>query len=194
VTALDAEIIKKQGFIDQIKKDRELIEERLEKIQSPFGTLPVGLSEAVLVFPVVLAAGIILYSLALANMIRLRKHYHEATISRYPREDQKIEGNITILAPVWLDPIGDRSANIWYMLILSLPVLAYIAALLLIPCSWLLGQPQPHSMWLTRIGYSVLYVLSVFFVMLGSLQIRREWWDYKKWSDYQRTINENGVD
>lgn len=180
VTALNAEIMQMQGFIDEIISAKADIEMRLQKIQSPFGTLPVGLSEAVLAFPVALAAGIILYFLALADMIRLRKDYHQATIWHYPMDAQKIESHISILAPVWLDPIGDRSVNKWHILMLNLPVLAYMLALLLILYGWYIGQPQPGSMPLIRVGYFAVYVLGVFSFVLCGLRIGREWSYYKK--------------
>ena len=63
---------------------------------------------------------------------------------------------------------------------LSLPVLAYMVALLLILYSWYIGEPEPGSMPLIRVGYFSVYVLGVFSFVLVGLRIGREWSHYKK--------------
>lgn len=180
IATLNTEIEQMQGYIDKIAKAKEDIAKRLEKIQSPFGSLPVGLNEAVLAFPVALAVAIVLFALVLADIIRLRKLYHQTTILCYPEDGQKIEDSISVLAPAWLDPIGDTSNPKRRILMLSLPALAYMIALLLIVYSWYIGEPQPGSTWLIRVGYLVLYALGVFGFMIGGLRIKQEWWDYRK--------------
>jgi uncharacterized protein YlxW (UPF0749 family) len=180
VTKLNLDIEKRQDFIDKITTAKADIEDRLEKIQSPFGTLPVGLKEAVLAFPVAVAAGIILYAFALADMIRLRKLYHHATIECYEEFDDKVKEAIRIMAPVWIDPMGDRSANQWRVLMLCLPVLAFGITLVLIFYSWYISPTQPGSSPLIRLGYLVLYVLlSVFGFILAGRRILREWRAYQ---------------
>jgi archaellum component FlaC len=179
VATLNSDIEQRQDFIDKITKAKTDIENRLEKIQSPFGTLPVGLKEAVLAFPIAVAAGIILYGFALADMIRLRKFYHHSTIECY-QETEKIEPNaISIMAPVWIDPLGGYSANRWRILMLCLPVLALGITLMLIFYSWYISPIQPGLSPFIRIVYLALYVLvGVFGSIFAGLRILREWKAY----------------
>ncbi len=179
IATLTSEIVPMQEHIEEIKEAKNGIATRLEKIQSPFGPLPVGLNEAVLAFPVALAIAIVMFALALADIIRLRSLYHHATRLCYPEDDKKIAGSISVLAPAWLDPIGKESYLIFRIFILSLPALAYMIALLLVFYSWYIVEPQPGSTGLIRNGYLVLYILGVFGLMFGGLRIKQEWSNYR---------------
>ena len=75
VEALDALQRRKM----EISEDKERIRARLDNVESPFGSLPVGLDEAVLAFPLIVAAGALLASLALGDQTRLRREYHLLT-------------------------------------------------------------------------------------------------------------------
>jgi DNA repair exonuclease SbcCD ATPase subunit len=179
VSDLNLDIEQRQDFIDKITAAKTDIEERLEKMQSPFGTLPVGLKEAVLAFPIAVAAGIVLYGFALADMIRLRELYHHATIKRYEDSEPVDQKAISIMVPVWIDPLGSQSANRWRMLMLCLPVLALGITIVLIVYSWLISPVQPGSSPLIRLVYLVLYVLvGVFGSIIAGLRILREWKAY----------------
>ncbi|THB74033.1 MAG: hypothetical protein D3926_22715 [Desulfobacteraceae bacterium] len=163
----------------EILKSKSQIEKRLEKVQSPFGTIPVGLKEAILVFPVIVAAGIVLYCLIFLELLRVRKAFHLATEKMYGENAEELENRMAMVAPLWLDPLGSVRGNIGGIILLALPAVAFFLSLLLIGYSWQLAGTQQGSTPIIHGMYIVLYGLSAMGMILCSVLILKQWKNYK---------------
>lgn len=179
ITPLENAIDNLKQIIDEIPQAKENIEARLENVQTPFGTLPVGLNEALLVFPILIAAGLMICCYILAEVIRLRREYHLETYKQFPDDTEEIDGGIKLVAPIWIDPYGEKSTNWGRLTLLCLPVLAYGIALGLIFYSWYLGGTQPGSTAVIRGGYTLLYLLGIGGFVIAAYRISTEWRQYR---------------
>ncbi len=180
VESINAEAISLEAKKQEIAKAKESIKTRLEKVESPFfGTLPIGLNEAVLAFPVIIAVGVLLYGYTLAELIHLRKAYHLVMRNQNPADVQQIDGRINLVLPVWIDPMGEKNRNRRRTAILFLPVLAYCLALILTVYSWLLTDAQYGSAGFIRGVYLVLYLSGITGFYAAFRRIYMEWKHYR---------------
>jgi len=118
---------------DALKEQREKLMVRLTRIQSPIGNLPIGLTEAVLLFPIILVIGFCMATASLLEQLRLR------TVLRDSEADVENTGNILSskelakVSPLWIESSNTSLQKFGRWLLMLIPVLAYlgtVAALL----------------------------------------------------------------
>lgn len=83
--------------LEEIQKQQNEIASRLNQIESPIGKLPIGLGESISFFPIALSIIFLIYSFILSDMIMLRGELHQW--------HKKLRLNVSIIAPLWIDPI-----------------------------------------------------------------------------------------
>jgi hypothetical protein len=134
ITALSATLEDEQTRLRQIeaeladKRDemtalREEFKSRLDQIETPFGQLPVGLNEALLGFPVLLAVGFLVCVAQLADARRLRAAFSALYRRSDPSGAVVGEREIALVAPLW--PARERR---WSRLLLPAPFLVFVLA------------------------------------------------------------------
>ena len=113
---------------EKIEDEQAKIAARLTEFQSPFGKLPLGLNEATLAFPFVLAVGFLICALLLADLLRLRGEFHQLMLAHAGthKEQDGFTHRVTLLAPLWLDPVRPSWISIAGAFLLLLPALAFI--------------------------------------------------------------------
>lgn len=162
----------------KIALDKTAITDRLENVESPFGTLPVGLAEALQVFPIILAVGMIMVGLVLAELIRLRRGYHALLQKKFPDEQAQIDLSMTLITPLFLDPCRPISSNGWRTLVLALPIAVYIAAIVLVSYSWSLDGEVEGMSRAIESGYMLIYLIFAMLFILPVIHLVREWRRY----------------
>ena len=83
-------------------EQRKELNKRLKRIQSPIGNLPIGLTESVLLFPIVLVIGFAMATASLLEQLRLRRALSEAEKSRGDKILTSEE--LAQVAPLWIEP------------------------------------------------------------------------------------------
>lgn len=82
----------------EIELQQAAIEARIKDFESPFGKLPLGLSEAVLAFPFIIAAWFLVCALMLAELIGLRREYHAQVRAIFPGDPDTVRHRVAVLA------------------------------------------------------------------------------------------------
>lgn len=159
----------------KVGERREAISERMKGVQSPFGTLPIELTEAVRVFPIIVAVGFVMALLALATAMRLRGRYHLLLRRKYPAEAAEVDERVALTAPLFLDPLRRPGDNLWRGAVLLLPVLVYGAGIGLIAESQRLAPQAEETSRFIDSGYGWLYLAVALFLVLPLYQIVAAW-------------------
>jgi hypothetical protein len=118
---------------------------RFDQFESPLGKIPLGFSEAIAVFPLLIAIGFFIYSYLLLQMIGLRKELE----ARYPANDPvlklKVDRYVSFLAPIWFDP-SEKRKQFPQLLILFIPLLLFLACFfMVIDILFLFDDPHSRS-------------------------------------------------
>jgi hypothetical protein len=178
VTANTATIAKLKEDQKKIADNREAISDRMRGVQSPFGALPIGLTEAVQVFPIIVAVGLIMTLSTLATAIRLRRRYHQLLRKKYPGTEADIDEGIVLTVPLFLDPHRAAKANAWRAGVLALLLAVYgISVALIAESQRLVPQPEGASRTIEN-GYFWIYLALAVLLILPLCQIIAEWRRY----------------
>jgi hypothetical protein len=167
-----AALTEKQAKIGDRQK---AISERMKGVQSPFGTLPIELTEAVRVFPIIVAVGFVMALLALANAMRLRGRYHLLLRRKFPAESAEVDERVALTAPLFLDPLRRLGDNLWRGAVLLLPAVVYVAGIVLIAESQRLAPQAEETSRFIDSGYGWLYLAMALFLLLPLYQIVTAW-------------------
>jgi hypothetical protein len=166
------------------KSNKEELSNRLKGIQSPFGTIPMGVNESVGIFPIALASGFAIYCYFLGSSIRLRKALYE--LYKKPNSDinAELKKKISLAAPLWIDPIQSNTQNIIRLAILFVPFALFVISWYLI----LFGLTKtlyidmrttfPYDVELYKQLYQGLYTFSLILFGYGIFRIISEWYHY----------------
>jgi hypothetical protein len=100
LVAAQAALLQDRADMEQLKGE---LKTRLDAIDTPFGKLPVGLNEAILGFPVLIAIGFLLCMRQLAETARLRRAFAALYRRRDPEGRLLTQQQIALIAPLWLD-------------------------------------------------------------------------------------------
>ena len=151
---------------NQTEVDKTEIETRLSKIQSPFGNLPIGLKEATLAFPVIIAVSFVVCASLLADLVRLHNAFHA---SESPAREQ---GEATsLLAHLWLEPVLSGRPGLVAVALL-LPVGVFIVSVAVILAGTLDQTDDPLSDQYLRNFYYVLYAIAALFIVRGIRRVQ----------------------
>lgn len=175
VAATNQQVVTLTAKQTKIGEKREAISDRMKGVQSPFGTLPIELTEAVRVFPIIVAVGLIMALLALANAMRLRGRYHLLLRRKFPAEAAEVDERVALTAPLFLDPLRRPGDNLWRGAVLLLPVLVYVAGIVLIAESQRLAPQAEETGRFIDSGYGWLYLAVALFLVLPLYQIVIAW-------------------
>ena len=170
----------------RIEAEQKKIAERLTKFQSPFGSLPLGLNEATLAFPFILAVGFLICALLQADLLSLRAEYHAMMQpfggpAKQSSEDRaRTTRRVLLLAPLWLDPVRSAWTNLAGTAVLLLPVLAFAVTVWLILGGVLqLSDPGSSERYL-RMFYFGLYPIGIALVIIGIGRVAAKWVAYRR--------------
>jgi hypothetical protein len=130
--------------LEKVKSSKEQIANFIESwksLETPFGTLPIGVSNLLATFPIGLAIGYIICILHLDHAIHTRQRLHSLYKAYYG--SQVLDEDIISIAPLWLDPI---SRSMWITIIqffvLTIPViLIFSISVLVILDIWFILEP-----------------------------------------------------
>ena len=174
-----------QRNLNDQRKEREALDQELENvaarleemkglqdIQTPFGPLPIGLNEMVLLFPVLLAAGFVLCASLSSESLTLRQEFHRLSRERDPEGMFFDDERIALVAPVWVDPQRPWGHRVYRAAVLALPVAVFIIAIFLLFDNRLLFGPFMREARLPSLIYLAIYVLSALSIVEGG---RRLW-------------------
>lgn len=145
----------------------------LRDIQTPFGQLPVGLNDLVLLFPVLLAAGFVLMASLFSETLQLRQAYHQMCRFLDPEEEILDSNHVALVAPVWIDPLQPKPHQAYRSAILALPAVIFVAAIILLLVNRLLWGAFMEEARLGQIIYAALYVASGLSIVKGVMHVYR---------------------
>jgi len=160
---------------EDIEKERAEIEERLAGFESPFGAIPIGLKEAVLAYPLILAAGFMVCTLLLSRLLALRREFRVSLARDSALSEADVDRRVATLAPLWFD--ADRSfwGNPTLVLSLLIPFVLFVAAGWLILNDWLLPLGDTVSATNLRTFYSGLYGFGLIIFATGLFRVQSAW-------------------
>lgn len=126
--ALESDRSAAEARLDALQGQEQELAARLERLESPVGRLPVGLVEAIALFPLVTAVGFLLVGASLERARRLRAALRAHAASLDPGRAVLTDAQVALVAPVWLDPLAPRSARSGQLALLAVAPLAVTAA------------------------------------------------------------------
>jgi hypothetical protein len=101
--------------------------ESWKSLETPFGELPIGLTNLLAILPVGLVAGYVICILSLDHAMHARERLHHLYKKYYNLEIINYDKEITTLAPIWLDPISkgklSKLKKIAQLLVLVVPII-----------------------------------------------------------------------
>jgi hypothetical protein len=168
---------------------------RLKEIEFPFGNIPLGINESILFFPVGISAGFWISASLLGDSLLLRKRYHnivkaidKTTIEKNEGEiGRRINENLAILYPIWIDPITSTPVRIVKLLILSVPAIIFVASIYILMNSWqiIVSQQDLEGLFIgnnrdNMLLYIASYFISSIFFISGYWRIYKELRNYFK--------------
>lgn len=159
-----------EGELDVIVSKLEELK-GLQDIETPFGTLPVGINELVLLFPVLVAAGYMLMASLFVESLELRQEYR--LLTRLIDSDGTVlpDRRVALIAPLWIDPLKPLSHRAYRAAILGLPLLAFVGAIWLLVRNQLLTGPFIKEARLNAVIYYGLYIAGALTILEGSRRI-----------------------
>lgn len=140
----------------------------LQNIETPFGTLPVGLNELVLLFPILVASGFMLMTSLFVESLVLRREYHLLTRLVDPQSEVLPDRRVALMAPLWIDPLTPVAYRIYRGIILCLPVLVFVFTIGLLAWNSLLMGPFIEEARLNEVIYIGLYIAGAVAILEGS--------------------------
>jgi hypothetical protein len=165
------------------KGQQEEIAKRLSSIQSPFGTLPIGLREGILSFPLVVAVAYLLSAGSLASAIRLRATCHRLYREWDQRGQVVTDDQVALFAPLWIDPaLGARAQPMAFTLLL-LPAPIFLAAVALIAYISRISEAPPLRGTMGWGLYGLASLAALGAILLALWRMRNAWQMYPRISD-----------
>jgi hypothetical protein len=167
--------------------DRDKIEARLNQTQFPFGKLPINLDESVAAFPLALGIGFILSASYLAYSIHLRKELHNWYKVKYKDTEKRLlDQRISLIAPLWIDPINSKTTRIFKFIIFIIPFIIFILSCYMIfyyiifrQGNQILSSLFSYESFSNAWTYVGLYLICTGFFIYGTLNTLREIRRYK---------------
>lgn len=170
LAALEQEQDRLRNEEQKLEAQQEQLGNRLSTLASPFGKLPVGLNESVLVFPVLLAVGFLILMGRFCDTLRLRSVLRALAQEIDPQGTVWNDSSVALIVPLWFDPLDAVQNQSVRWIGLLAPVVAFIAATAM---SWSISTTflteDPFSQRL----YGTLYVLTGVALVFGCWRVAR---------------------
>jgi hypothetical protein len=109
------------------EKENE-IADKLESIEFPSGKIPVGLKEAIAIFPILLAGGSLVVTSLLARCIKLRQELHKSRMEEECKQGKFDIQRLVLLFRLWIDPADRFEVIVIKIVIFIIPLLGFIAS------------------------------------------------------------------
>ena len=142
-------------------------------------TLPVGLNEALQIFPIVVTIGALMYWIILSELINLRCNYHMTLRHKYSSDHTVVDSNVVLFAPLFIDPQRGLLSNLWRGCVLAIPIVIYVATIVLILYSWSLDATVKGTSTVIRNVYMAVYLISFFLLFIPISRVVIEWRNYR---------------
>jgi hypothetical protein len=180
VRSLSAEVARIRREGESSRLTRELLQKqqaelavRLKDLDSPLGKLPIGLAEAVLVFPLVLAAGFVVALVILVEAVALRAAFHALYQAKDPSHAVITEAQVALVAPLWIDPLRSPRQRLVLAAALAVPALIFVGACVLIAHAARLPDGFAAPGQLPAAAYGVLYALAAIAMTAAGVRLMR---------------------
>jgi hypothetical protein len=170
LTAAQARLRGDLADMEQLKGE---LKTRLDAIDTPFGKLPVGLNEAILGFPVLIAIGFLICMRQLADTARLRGAFTTLYRCRDPQGRLLSRQQIALIAPLWLDADAPGRPGALAVLTLAAPLVIFLIAVAAVAYSWLETDAFRTAGTLNLRIFCGLYGLSLLAFLMGAMDMRR---------------------
>lgn len=160
-----------------IKANKNEIADKLQKLESPLGPIPVGVNESVVVFPIAIASGFTIYCYFFSSIVQLRKELYTSYKDVDPSNADSIKKKISIIAPLWIESTHSSFEKILKLSILVTPLALFIISWILISDSWSnilyddMRSTFPYNRELYKQFYLGLYIFSLIFFAYGLFRI-----------------------
>jgi hypothetical protein len=166
------------------KSNKDELANQLKNIQFPFGNIPIGLNQAIVIFPLALAAGFAICCYLLGDTIQLRKALYESYKKNETDNDiiKDLKMKVSLIAPLWIDPNKSIKSNFKGWAILVVPVVIFVVSWSLISYGWNyivdedIRTTFPYDKQWYVIFYTSLYYFSLIFFGYGIVRISIEWY------------------
>ncbi len=158
-----------------IEAERKIIEARLEGLATPFGNIPIGLKEAVLIYPLILTAGFMVCTLLLSRLLALRGEFRNSLAREQALTEEDVERRVATLAPLWFDSGRAFWANPTLVLALLIPFALFVATGWSTLSDWLLPLGETASALTLRWFYGGLYGLGLVVFAAGLFRVQSAW-------------------
>jgi len=130
----------KKSVLDDQQKE---ITNRLNEFESPIGKLKIGFDDLMIIFPIALTGGFAMCASMFVDTQSYRRYYlnfHPKRIDVDGIARNLSDDEISLSAPLWLDPKNDKQNKVVRALVLFIPMAVYLASVALIFYSWSIPQ------------------------------------------------------
>jgi hypothetical protein len=141
----------------------------LQNIDTPLGAIPLGVNDLVMIFPVLLAAGFYLYVSLLLEALHIRGAYRKHSQQLDPRMFSN--AHIALIAPLWIDHLGNIRQWLPRLFILFLPAIVFTLSLLLLLGNGLLRGSFLDEVLLSGWVYYLAYVVCALLFVSGAHRV-----------------------
>jgi hypothetical protein len=170
LVASQAMLVEDRAGMEQLKGE---LKTRLDAIDTPFGRLPVGLNEAILGFPVLIAIGFLICMRQLADTASLRSAFAALYRSRDPQGRLLTDRQIALIAPLWLDADVPGRPRALPVLVLAAPFVIFVIAIGAVAYSWQETDAFRTVGTLNLRIFAGLYALGLIAFVAGTMDMRR---------------------
>ncbi len=164
----EAALEKRRSDVETQRKatdeERVRISDRLRSIQTPFGLMPIGASDGLLAFPIVIAIGFLIASLLLADAARLKREFRRLCRDADPDGDVTDDDELMLVAPLWFDAARPVLHRLGLMLVYACPAAIFIGSVTLIVIDWNMAAVPLARGEMQRV-YAIAYAFA--FALLG---------------------------
>ncbi len=176
IEKLNTILIKKNNTltetIKQIEESEKIVKERVSKVETPIGQLPITLQEAISIFPFSLGIGSLISTSLLLECLKLRDN-----VRNYYNRQGLSDNEIANIASPWIDTIESKINRKIKFLILTIPFIIFIVSSILIIYEWFLLNKIdeitniiwtfPGGRDINHLVFAVSYIVSLIFFIYG---------------------------
>ena len=160
----------KDSLINVVEKQKDIeqqITARMEQIEFPFGKIPIGLSESIAVFPLLITVGFLFLLSLLRETIKLRKNLHSLYLQKDPERQVFTDTQISLIAPLLIDPLLPVKSQRIKVILITLPLIIFITAVCIAIYTWTLPGAVIITASDTWWIYTILYLLSLILCIIN---------------------------